>query len=123
MGWVWLDLDLINHIRQACPNLPFTEAIALILESRVAGGEEAHCRANLRRMLGGEIEVPCKAGKIDLLTPCGKLIEDPVASPRSCRSDRARVGAVPGRRRLSLNRPGLSSYHRVLVPPGGTGQR
>ena len=77
MGWVWLDLDLINHIRQVCPKLPFTETIALILESRVSGGEEAHCRANLRRMLGGEIEVPVgnKFGKIDLLTPCGKLIE------------------------------------------------
>ena len=76
MGWTWLDLDLINQIRQVCPKLPFTEAIALILESRVSGGEEAHCRANLRRMLGGTIEVPAgKFGKIDLLTSCGKLIE------------------------------------------------
>ena len=73
--YVNVDGDLIEKIRGLRLNLPFTEVISLLIESKVSGASEELYRAKLRAELGGEVEVVCPAGKIDILTPCSKLIE------------------------------------------------
>ena len=73
--YVNVDGELIEKIRGLRLNLPFTEVISLLVESKLSGASEELYRAKLRGQIGGEIEVVCPAGKIDLLTPCNKLIE------------------------------------------------
>ena len=75
IGNVHLDMDLVNNVRSTCPKLPFTETIAMILESRVSGASEAVYRSNLRQYFGGVIEQRVATGYVDLVTPCKKIIE------------------------------------------------